>query len=97
MEHNKFKEEYNMKMAQNLSEKEAIKQYEIEKTMALTVFKKYWPAASIVFYAPKEIEPIVEPEPEGPSEEELLAIKVAEEKAAKKAELEAALKALDDS
>ena len=97
-----------MKEAQGPSEKEAKKIYEIEKVMALTVFKKYYPDASIVFNEPKPIEEVVvEEEPKGPSEEELAAIRLEEEKAVKKAELEAhyikkaeleaQLKALDES
>ena len=86
-----------MELGQKPSEKEAKKIYEIEKVMALTVFKKYYPNASIVFNEPKPIEEVVvEEEPKGPSEEELLAIKLEEEKAAKKAELEAQLAALND-
>ena len=95
-----------MEMGQKPAEKEAEKIFNIEKTMALTVFKKYYPDAVISFNTPevvKEIE-IVE-EPKGPSKEEIEALKkenarlIAEEeaKAIKKAELEAALKALDDS
>ena len=92
-----------MELGQKPSEKEQVKEYEIEKTMALTVFKKYWPDASIVFNEPKIIDIVTETidvvieEVKGPTEEELLAIKLAEEKAAKKAELEAQLAALDES
>ena len=82
------------KEAQGPSAKEADKIYDIEKTMALTIFKKYYPDASIVFNEPQPIEEVVIEE--GPSEEELLAIKEAEEKAAKKSALEAELAALDD-
>lgn len=99
-----------MKEAQGPSEKEAKKIYEIEKVMALTVFKKYYPDASIVFNEPGPIEEVVIEEE--PTKEELNAIaleaarvkaealfdkKLADEKAAKKAELEAQLKALDES
>ena len=89
-----------MEMGQKPAEKEAEKIFNIEKTMALTVFKKYYPDAVISFNTPeevKEIEVVVVEEPKGPSKEELKVIKDAEDKAIKKAELEAQLKALDDS
>ena len=88
-----------MEMGQKPAEKEAEKIFNIEKTMAFTVFKKYYPDAVISF--PKE-EPIVEPlvppieEVKVILEAETKAIKEAEDKAIKKAELEAQLKALDD-
>ena len=94
-----------MEMAQKPPGKEVKRIYEIEKKMALTVFKKYWPDASIVFNEPKPIEPIVDKalEEQKKKDAELAeALKaeeeaLAKEKADKKAKLEAELKALDES
>jgi len=95
-----------MKEAQKPSEKEAKKIYEIEKTMALTVFKKYYPDAIIDFKeeadTPLEeaIEDVLKEEAEAKEAQDKLdaiAAKEAEEKAAKIAELQKQIAALDKS